>query len=107
MLISKPFGGSERYIYDIRWVEGWNSIYGHGTEKSFVQLWAALPQHTSTMAHLLQQGAVMSTSFQPYEVPMMAKRARVLPWSLGPPAVSLALPRLLWPGWHARPRDLF
>lgn len=56
-----------RYLYDIRWVRGWNSIYGHSERKNFVQLWATLPQHTSTMAHLLQQGAVLSTSFQPFE----------------------------------------
>eukprot|EP00434_Breviolum_minutum_P031755 symbB.v1.2.028084.t1/scaffold2830.1/size69359/6 len=56
------------YLYDIRWVRGWNSIYGHSERKNFVQLWATLPQHTSTMAHLLQQGAVLSTSFQPFEV---------------------------------------
>ena len=56
-----------RYLYDIRWVRGWNSIYGHNERKNFVQLWATLPQHTSTMAHLLQQGAVLSTSFQPFE----------------------------------------
>ncbi|CAJ1462032.1 unnamed protein product [Effrenium voratum] len=56
------------YVYDIRRVVGWTSIYGHGGTGDFLQIWATLPQHASVMAHLLQQGAVMSTSFQPFEV---------------------------------------
>ena len=65
-----------RYVYDLRWVEGWGSIYGakadagndsDGNATRFVQLWATVPQHPATMAHLLQQGAVVSSSFQPFE----------------------------------------
>ena len=62
-----------RYVYDLRWVEGWGSIYGakadagndsDGNATRFVQLWATVPQHPATMAH---QGAVVSSSFQPFE----------------------------------------
>ena len=48
---------------------GWQSVYGYtGGEELFLQIWATQPQHVGLMAHLLQQGAVLSTSFQPFEV---------------------------------------
>ena len=62
-----------RYLHDLRWVTGWQSVYGYGnraenTEEHFIQIWVAQPQYTGLMAHLLQQGAVLSMSFQPFEV---------------------------------------
>lgn len=64
-----PICSHARYVYDLRWVEGWGSIYGATAVSAtrFVQLWATVPQHPATMAHLLQQGAVMSSGFQPFE----------------------------------------
>eukprot|EP00435_Cladocopium_sp_Y103_P022617 s341_g5.t1 len=57
------------YVYDLRWIDGWGSIYGASNGPTrFIQLWATVPQHPATMAHLLQQGAVMSSSFQPFEI---------------------------------------
>ena len=73
-----PLRPLARYLYDLRWVTlPWRSIYGHhdvdvtGSTSTasapFVQLWAVLPQQCNTLAHLLQQGAVLNTSFQPFE----------------------------------------
>eukprot|EP00439_Symbiodinium_sp_Y106_P005577 s202_g1.t1 len=64
------------YVYDLRWVTGWQSVYGYSNghsrgedgEELFIQIWASQPQYVGLMAHLLQQGAVLSTSFQPFEV---------------------------------------
>ena len=63
-------------MYDLRWVTGWQSVYGYSNghsrgedgEELFIQIWASQPQYVGLMAHLLQQGAVLSTSFQPFEV---------------------------------------
>ena len=41
---------------------------GEDGEELFIQIWASQPQYVGLMAHLLQQGAVLSTSFQPFEV---------------------------------------
>ncbi|CAE7435480.1 REV3 [Symbiodinium natans] len=65
--------GERAYLHDLRWVTGWQSVYGYGnraenTEEHFIQIWVAQPQYTGLMAHLLQQGAVLSMSFQPFEV---------------------------------------
>ena len=65
-----------RYLYDLRWVTGWQSVYGYSSghgrgedaDEFFIQIWASQPQYVGLMAHLLQQGAVLSTSFQPFEV---------------------------------------
>ena len=55
---------------------GWQSVYGYSSghgrgedaDEFFIQIWASQPQYVGLMAHLLQQGAVLSTSFQPFEV---------------------------------------
>ncbi|CAE7940220.1 REV3, partial [Symbiodinium necroappetens] len=71
------WGTRERsYLYDLRWVTGWQSVYGYSSghgrgedaDEFFIQIWASQPQYVGLMAHLLQQGAVLSTSFQPFEV---------------------------------------